>query len=355
MRGSAPGKRWCCAIAGVLLMTAALPAIAETVLRDDAYRGYWRSNGAYCPNLAFAGVGFEPGTCRGYFAFDLSGVPMSVSEAVALLAADTEARCLAGGATLVALMNARLVEPSRLVSLAAVEELAGFDRAPDGTVRIGAMRRHRETAFECDLRDGQRVVGEAAAHIANPTVRNMGTIGGAVCFADPAADYPPALIAADATIELAGPDGPRTVPAADFFTDWYETALAPGEIVTAVTLPPAPQGSVGLYHKLARVSGDFAIASVAVTLRLQDGRCDHIRLAVGGCGPTPIRLAEVDDMLLGTDLADDTVGDAGRCLAQACDPVDDVRASADYRRLVVPRLVRRALAEAKTLALGVGA
>ena len=270
--------------------------------------------------------------------------PETVEAGVALLAADPEAACLAGGATLVAMMNARLAEPSALISLSAIAELRDFTREADGGVRIGAMRCHRETAHESDLRDGQRVLSEAAARIANPPVRNMGTIGGSIAFADPAADYPAALVAANAEVEIAGPTGRRRVAAEDFFLDWYTTALEPGELVTAVLLPPSPAGMIGRYHKLARVAGDFAIASVALVLESDGGLCKSLRLAVGGCGPVPVRLPEAEAAVVGEPLDGAAAKRLGQQLAEALDPPDDVRASADYRRRVVPRMIARALA-----------
>lgn len=271
--------------------------------------------------------------------------PATVEEAVALLAEGGEAaRALSGGATLVAMMNAGLVEASRLVSLEAIAELSECRRLEDGSVRIGAMRRHRQTAFETDLRDSQRVVAEAAARIANPPVRNMGTIGGSISFADPAADYPPALVAANAAIEVAGPDGRRTVAAEDFFHGWYVTDIAPGEIVTAVILPPAAQGSVGHYAKLARVAGDFALASVALAVTPgEGGTVAGLRMAVGGCGGGPIRVPEAEAVLTGSTLDEAAFAEAAALLAAALDPVDDVRGSAAYRLKVAPRLMRSAL------------
>ena len=273
--------------------------------------------------------------------------PDTLADALDLLAGHEDAACLSGGATLVAMMNADLVSPSVLVSLADIPELSQVERLKDGAVRIGAMRRHRQTAFETDLRGGQTVVSEAAATIANPPVRNMGTIGGSIAFADPAADYPPALVAADAVIEVASANGRREIPAAEFFTDWYETALAPSEMVTKVTLPPGPPGALGHYHKLARVSGDFAIVSVALVLAMAAGACVHVAIVVGGCGPTLARHTEVEADLIGSDLADDAVAKAGAALAEVLDPVDDVRSSADYRRKVAPRMIARAITEAK--------
>jgi carbon-monoxide dehydrogenase medium subunit len=272
--------------------------------------------------------------------------PTSIGEAASLLAADGDGRCLAGGATLVAMMNARLVAPSRLVSLAGIDELRGIGPTPDGGLRIGAMTRHAETAGDSRLSGGIAVIRKAAEQIANPVVRNMGTMGGSIAFADPAADYPPALVAAGAEIEIAGSQGRRRVKADDFFVDWYTTALEPGEIVTAVLVPAAPKNSYGGYHKLARVSGDFAIASVALCVAVDAGRVTALRLAVGGCGPKPVRSPEAERALIGAPLTKlDTTG-LGAAVAAAADPVDDVRASAAYRRLVVPRLIRQAVTEA---------
>jgi carbon-monoxide dehydrogenase medium subunit len=263
--------------------------------------------------------------------------PRTVEEAVSLLAGDPEAKPLAGGATLVAMLNARVIEPAALVSLAGIDEIKGISVLADGRVRIGAFTRHRDTAA-CTLPLGvAAVVPHAASQIANATVRNMGTIGGSISFADPGLDYPPALVAADAVVEIASPAGRRSVPARDFFVDWYATALEPGELVTAVVLPkPAP--GVGRYVKHARVSGDYATASVAACLDRQ-GRC---RVAVGACGPAPLADAEVN-ALLSNDRSDAALAEAGRRLVALSDPLDDVRGSAEYRRLLIPRLLARAV------------
>ena len=256
--------------------------------------------------------------------------PTTVEDAVTLLKeAGEDARPISGGATLVALMNARLVQPSRLVSLSAIEELTQCTHQPDGSVRIGAMRRHRQTAFESDLKAAHQVVSGAASQIANPPVRNMGTIGGSISFADPAADYPPSLVAANAEIEIAGPEGRRCIPAEDFFLGWYETALEPGEIVTAVILPPVPASSIGQYEKLCRIAMDANTDST-------------LRLAVGGCGGGPVRVEAAEDALIGTKLETDAIAAAAELLVAELDPVDDVRGSAEYRLKVVPRLLQRA-------------
>lgn len=272
--------------------------------------------------------------------------PQSVAEATALLAQDPEARAMSGGATMVAMINAGVIEPAALVSLDGIEEIKGISVLADGRVRIGAFTRHRETA-ECRIELGEAgVVRHAASQIANATVRNMGTIGGSISFADPGLDYPPALVAADAVIEIASTTGRRTVPAAEFFVDWYTTAVQPGEIVTAVLLP-RPQGGVGLYLKHCRVSGDYATASLAIALW-----SGGVRVAVGGCGPTPIRDDEAD-AILSADRSAAALARAGALLEQKADPLDDVRGSADYRRRLIPRLLASAVREVELARGGV--
>jgi carbon-monoxide dehydrogenase medium subunit len=268
--------------------------------------------------------------------------PRTVAEAVALLAADDTARPISGGATLVAMLNARVLEPTALVSLAGIAELKGISRQDSGALRIGAFTRHRDTAG-CPLLVGTAaVLGEAAGQIANATVRNMGTIGGSISFADPGLDYPPALVAAGATIEIAGSDGRRQVPAREFFVDWYVTALQPGEIVTAVLLPPPDASGAGVYVKHSRVSGDYATCSVAACLQ-SDGR---MRVVIGGCGPAPLADDGVD-ATLSSSRDDAAIAQAGAALQALADPLDDVRGSADYRRQLIPRLLLRAVRSAE--------
>jgi carbon-monoxide dehydrogenase medium subunit len=270
--------------------------------------------------------------------------PTSVRAAVAALRADPQARPLSGGATLVAMMNARLVAPSRVVALESIAELLGIHAEPAGGVRIGAMVRHRDTAAEPLLSGTLAVVRAAAGSVANPVVRNMGTIGGSIAFADPAADYPPALVAADAVVEVAGPGDRRLVPARAFFVDWYRTALEPAELVVAVHLPPARPG-IGTYRKVARVAGDFAVASIALVVAA--GPPPVVRVAIGGCGPAPL-FSDEANALLGSRCTDDAaIARAAAILVASADPVDDARGSAEYRRRLIPRLLRTSIVEAR--------
>ena len=263
--------------------------------------------------------------------------PHSVDEALALLAQDPEAKLMSGGATLVAMMNARVLEPQALVSLARIDEIKGISALPDGRVRLGAFTRHCATAACALLSGTAAVVRDASRQIASASVRNMGTIGGSIAFADPGIDYPPALVAAQAVVEIASVRGRRTVPAAEFFVDWYPPALEPGEIVPAVIVPK-PQEGAGIHVKHARVAGDYAIASVAICLR-QGGA---IRVAVGSCGPAPIADDEVN-AILSADCGAAALARAGALLQARADPLDDVRGTADYRRMLIPRLLTRAV------------
>ncbi len=272
--------------------------------------------------------------------------PATIEEAAALLAADEDARPLAGGATLVAMMNAELVEPTALVSLRRIAALDGIAKAADGTVTIGAMTSHHAVANTETLDGGQAIVRHAARVIGHPAIRNMGTIGGAIAHADPSADYPAALVAANATVEAFGPGGRRDIGAEDFFVDFLETSLAPGELVSAVRLPASPAGATSAYEKFARVDGDFATVSVAVVVAMDGGACSHIRVALGSAGPTPVRAEAADAALAGTALDDAAIAAAATILVAASDPLDDVRGSAEYRLMLIPELLKRAVRRA---------
>ena len=254
--------------------------------------------------------------------------PETLEAAYRALQAD-EAVCLAGGQSLVAMMNLGLAAPKQLVSLRRLAALRGLSEQLDGGLRIGAMTTHAELAGLNPKAAGPALIARTARLVAYPAIRSRGTIGGSVALADPSADYPVALQAADASIEIGGPDGSRRVDARDFFRGLFETALNPGEIVIAVHLPPGPAGAGAAYEKLSLVAGDFAIVSVAAIGR------ETVDLAVGGCGPTPILLA-------GVAAETDALLAAGRALAASCNPPGDHRASAAYRRRVLPELIRRA-------------
>jgi len=255
--------------------------------------------------------------------------PETVADACRALDADGS-HCLAGGQSLVAMMNLGLATPERLVSLRRIAELRGIEPTADGGLRIGAMTTHAELAALEAGSPAATMLAEAARVVAYPAVRNRGTLGGSIALADPAADYPVALVAIDAIIELASATGRRSVRAGAFFRGMFETALAQGEIVAAVRIPVGPVRGGAAYEKLSLVAGDFAILSVAAIAR------DDLRVAIGGYAMTPVLLA-------GLDAARDVREQAARELARLPAPPGDERASAAYRRRVAPELVGRAV------------
>jgi len=273
-------------------------------------------------------------------------LPETLADAVALLAEDG-ARCLAGGQSLVAMMNARLVSPSTLVSLRAIPGLDRIEIRADGSLFIGAMAQHADVARLAPRSPATALFAQAAGLIGHPAIRNQGTIGGSIAHADPSADYPGVVVCAGATVHIAGRSGNRTVSAADFFRGYYETALQPGEIVTAVEAPAGPRGGSAHYEKYSLVDGDFAVVSAAVMLAMTNGRCTAIQLAVGGGAAVPVRVLAAEAALVGTALAEADLAAAGRKLVEAADPIDDFRGSAAYRRKLIPRIAARAVAAAK--------
>ena len=269
--------------------------------------------------------------------------PRTVDEAVQLLAARDDARCIGGGQTLVAMINAGLVNVGSLVAMSAIEELSTLTQGPDGSIRIGAAVPHRVVAHANELIGANMVVREAAGLIAHPAIRNFGTIGGSLAHADPASDYPAAVVAAGARIQIAGPSGRRQVPAEECFVDYLTSCLEPGELIAAVELPPAERNSAGHYLKFSRVDGDYATVSVAISLEKRDGLCSWARIALGASGATPIFDSACVEVLAGSRCEASAIAKVGELLAARADPVDDVRASPAYRRALIPRLVRRAI------------
>ncbi len=272
--------------------------------------------------------------------------PETIAEAAALLREDG-ARCLSGGQSLVAMMNADLVSPPALVSLRRIGALARIEARADGGLSIGAMATHASVARLKPASGGAELVVVAAGTIGHPAIRNQGTIGGSIAHADPAADYPTAITCADAVVVIAGAGGERRVAAMDFFKGFYETALEPGELVVAVEIPSGAPGARAHYEKFALIDGDFAVVSAAAIIGMAGGRCTFARLAIGACAATPVRDPAAEERLLGTALDGDALAAASDLLQQHCDPIDDFRGSAGYRLKLVPRLLARAVAAAR--------
>jgi CO/xanthine dehydrogenase FAD-binding subunit len=270
----------------------------------------------------------------------------SVEEAVSLLAQhEGEAKAIAGGQSLVPMLNFRLLAPAVLVDLNRIPGLDGVAEH-DGGLRIGALTRHH-TLETSELVEARFPVLHAAMqHVAHLAIRNRGTIGGSLSHADPAAELPTMAVLLDAEIEAQGPNGARTIAARDFFESALATTLEEDEIVTEIRLPALPERTGWAFEEFARRSGDFGIAGVGVTLSLDRGKVAQARIALLGVGQTPLRADGAEDLLRRKERDDDLVAAAAEAVREAAEPEDDLHGSADYRRHLVGVLARRAIAAA---------
>ena len=270
--------------------------------------------------------------------------PASLAEATALLARLDNAKILAGGQSLVPMMNFRYVMADHLVDLAKVEGLAGITMA-GGKLRIGAMTRQRELEFSTEIAKHCPLMRAALAHVGHRQTRNRGTIGGSLAHADPAAELPAVCVAHDATVEIAGPRGTRRVPMRVFNQGFMATAIEPDEILVAVEVPIWPAGHGYGFHEFARRHGDFAIAGAAALLEAGGGIVRRISLTLFGVTATPARMAPVETMLAGKPL-DAVILRAAAAETAAVEPIADIHAGADYRRHLAQVLTLRALTDA---------
>ena len=271
--------------------------------------------------------------------------PESVRDAIdALQQLDGEARLVAGGTALIAMIRLGLVKPDRLISLHRVRELRQI-RVDNGWLELGAMATHAEIERSRPVRTGWPLLAEAVHRVATPAIRTSGTIGGNLAYAEAASDPAPALLCLNAEVVVAGRGGIRTVPVSRFFRSFYEAALDPAEIVTAVRVPPTPAGARGGYIKYtSRSEEDKPLVGVAALVVLDaSGRCQDVRLALGGAAPTPIRTEGAERTLRGEALTDSAVRAAADVAAQQADPLTDLMGSADYRREMIRVWVRRLL------------
>ena len=274
--------------------------------------------------------------------------PRDVAEAVALLGAHGgDARPLAGGQSLVPLLNFRLARPAVLVDLNGIEALGGI-AATDGALRIGAMARQATVEADADVARGWPLLHEAIGHIAHPQIRNRGTVGGSLAHNDPAAELPAAMLALDAEMIAQGPDGERTIAAQNFFAGTMETALAPDELLTEIRVPALPEGTGWGFREAARRQGDFALVAVAVLLRPDGAGGIDPRVVVTGTGDGPARMRAAEALLAERGRDADACAAAADAAAEASEPADDPHAPAWYRQKLVAALTRRACREALT-------
>ena len=272
--------------------------------------------------------------------------PTSIDDALTILERyQGDARPLAGGQSLVPMMNFRLATPAAIVDLNRIPGLAGIEEA-DGVVRIGAMARQRQIEFAPLLRGKLPLLNEAMRWVGHLPTRTRGTIGGSIAHADPSAEIPMVLQALDGEVVARGPQGERRVEASELFTAPLTTSLMPDEILTEARFPVMPTGAGYAIEEFARRKGDFAIAAIAVMLVRDGERCTTARLATAGIGPIPARLREAEAILEERGLGEAAIAAAAEKAAELVEPMSDQNGSAEFRRHLTAVLARRAVQKA---------
>ena len=268
-------------------------------------------------------------------------VPESLEQVIRELQENgDEAKLLAGGHSLLPLMKLRLAAPALLVDLRKVPGLHGVEQQ-DGHWRIGALTPHAFLERTPEL----GIVSEVAATIADPQVRNRGTIGGSLAHGDPASDLPAAMLITEAEVTLQGPNGQRSVAAADLFQDFLETDVGPEEVLTEVR-PQTLDGWGHAYQKFNRRSEDWAMVAVCAVVKASGGVCEDVRVGLTNMASTPLRATAVEDALRGQELSAENIAKAAEHAADGTEPPADLNASADYKRHLAQVLCKRAIAEA---------
>ncbi len=273
--------------------------------------------------------------------------PGSLDEALRILRdREGEAKILSGGYSLIPLIKLRLAQPALLVDIQALEGLDGITES-DGWLRIGSRATHRQVHEDPIIADRYPMTRELAGGIGDPQVRNWGTIGGSVAHADPASDWPAALLAINATIVCRGADGDREIKARDFFLDTFTTAIEPTEVLTEIRIPSRGPGNAGAYTKLERRVGDFATVGVCAIVILDgSGTIKRAGIGVTGVSASPFAVPSAEAALAGQRPGDEAFKAAGAAAAAASEPASDVRGSADYKRAMVAEITVRSLRRA---------
>ncbi|MGW1677615.1 FAD binding domain-containing protein [Saccharopolyspora sp. NPDC002376] len=268
--------------------------------------------------------------------------PSTVEEAVTALAElGDDAKVLAGGQSLLPVLRMRLADPQLLVDLNRIEELRGVREDGDSLV-IGAMTTHHDVLRDPLVQQHAELIALATRTVADPQVRHRGTFGGSLAHADPAGDLPAPALALDASMVLVGPSGRRTVPAAEFFVDYFTTALEPGELLVEVRMPKWT-GWRAHYEKFNRVAQAWSIVGVAAAVRVVDGRISEARIGLTNMGPTPIRATGVEQALVGQPATPEAIREAARHAAEGASPMADASADVDYREHLAEVLTGRAV------------
>jgi aerobic carbon-monoxide dehydrogenase medium subunit len=271
----------------------------------------------------------------------------SVDDAIAMLAAyGDDAKLIAGGHSLLPVMKLRFAQPTHLIDIRRVGELAGI-REDNGVLRIGAATTHAAIAASDVIRAHAQVLGEAASRIGDAQVRNMGTIGGSLAHADPAADLPAVTLALGAELRAVGRRGARSIPIDAFFTGMFESALAPDEVLVEVRVPVLPARTGGAYEKYPDPASGYALVGVAAVVRLGDGTVQSARVAMTGLAQHPVRLAGVETALTGTAATSEQIDTAAQRASDNLDLTGDVEYRKNLAVVYTRRALRRALERAR--------
>jgi aerobic carbon-monoxide dehydrogenase medium subunit len=270
--------------------------------------------------------------------------PTSLAEACDLLAAEPDAKLIAGGTALLVLIKQGVFLPETLINLKKVRGASEISYDPERGLRLGALATIHEVETAPVVRERYPMLAEACHVVANIRIRNSATIGGNVAHGDYQSDPPTALLALESRVELTSRQGTRELPLSEFLLDLYETALAPGEVVSAVLVPPWPAGMRGTYLKFTtRSSEDRPTIGVAAMLGLRDGVCEAARLVIGAVSPTPVRVGAAEALAAGQAPSPDLLQRMAAEVGGAINPLDDLHGPAEYKRHVAQVLARRAL------------
>jgi carbon-monoxide dehydrogenase medium subunit len=275
-------------------------------------------------------------------AFDYRS-PATLEEALGLLAEHGDAaKVMAGGQSLIPLLKLRFAQPGLVVDIGRMPGLSGVARN-NGYLRIGALTKHVDLERARDLPRQLSLLPEAAHWISDPLVRNMGTIGGSICHADPQGDWGSVMLALEADFVARSAKGERVIHAADFFQGPFTTSLRPDEILTEIRVAASSRPAAGAYNKLERKVGDFATVAVAVHVELDGNKVSRAGIGLTAVGPTNLKATAAEKALAGHELSDSVIAEAARLAAAAAEPKDDMRGSAEFKKDVVRVFVQRGL------------
>ncbi|MFM9951788.1 MAG: FAD binding domain-containing protein [Saprospiraceae bacterium] len=273
--------------------------------------------------------------------------PDTLAEAISLLQKyGDEAKILSGGHSLIPMMKLRFASPEYLIDINDIPGLSHI-KEEGGVLKIGALTREAEVEHSDLLKKHFPIFGDVTKLIADPQVRNRGTLGGNLAHGDAANDHPAVMLALNATVIATGPDGERAIPIDEFFFGFYMTALQPDEILTEIQIPIPEENTGNAYHKLERKVGDYATAGVAVQLTLdKSGNCTSVGIGLTNVNPTPLRAARSEQALLGKPITEASIAEAAQYASEDCSPSSDLRGSEEYKRAMVAVLVKRMIHKA---------